>query len=158
MCVRWVYIQLAKRATRFMIKPLIKEIHVSRDVIFFEERFPFKRGEIECSKGWEELQNMAWDDDMVGLTQHGHDVEEESDHATELQEGQSEENVTREQEQRHSGRVQQLPTHLKDYEVNLPPSIAYPSPNPPTGNSVMHPLSNHISYNKFSHSHSAFLM
>lgn len=47
-----------------------KEIHVSRDVIFFEERFPFKRGEIECSKGWEELQNMAWDDDMVGLTQH----------------------------------------------------------------------------------------
>lgn len=28
-----------------------KEIHVSRDVIFFEERFPFKRGEIECSKG-----------------------------------------------------------------------------------------------------------
>lgn len=51
MCVRWVYIQLAKRATRFMIKPLIKEIHVSRDVIFFEERFPFKRGEIECSKG-----------------------------------------------------------------------------------------------------------
>lgn len=50
-----------------------------------------------------------------------------------------------------------LPSHLKDCEVDLPPSVVQLSSTPPTCNSVIYPLSNHVSYNKFSHSHSTDL-
>lgn len=60
-------------------------------------------------------------------------------------------------ERRLSGRLRQLPKHLLDYQVDLPPSVTPILPNGSSGNSVIYPLSNYLSYKNFSNSHSAYL-
>lgn len=59
---------------------------------------------------------------------------------------------------RHSERIRTLPKHLEDYEVDLPPSITVFPSDTTSGNSVLYPISNFISYDKFSPSHKAFLV
>ncbi|GKD16384.1 putative RNA-directed DNA polymerase, partial [Tanacetum coccineum] len=49
------------------------------------------------------------------------------------------------------------PTHLSDYHVKLPPSVDHAKPASSEASSTVHPLSNFVSYEKFSGSHKAFL-
>lgn len=55
-----------------------------------------------------------------------------------------------------SHRPKVKPKHLHEYVVDLPPSLEHSS-NPESSSSTVFPLSNFISYNKFSNSHQAFL-
>nr|GEZ41365.1 integrase, catalytic core [Tanacetum cinerariifolium] len=56
-----------------------------------------------------------------------------------------------------SKRVQTQPAHVSEYVVNLPPSITNYQPGSNQANSTVHPISHFVSYDKFSHSHKAFL-
>lgn len=49
------------------------------------------------------------------------------------------------------------PRHLKDFVVQLPPSVDHAQTPPSQDSSTVHPLSNYVSYEKFSKSHKAFL-
>ena len=49
------------------------------------------------------------------------------------------------------------PAHLSDYHVELPSSVDHANPAPSKESSTVHPLSNFVSYEKFSESHKAFL-
>ncbi|GKD41858.1 retrovirus-related pol polyprotein from transposon TNT 1-94 [Tanacetum coccineum] len=49
------------------------------------------------------------------------------------------------------------PARLSDYHVKLPPSIDHAKPASSEASSTVHPLSNFVSYEKFSGSHKAFL-
>lgn len=140
--------------------PTTREILISRDVMFFENKFSFKEEKESKKKG---PQDAVRDDELADTThgqQHHNDEEKEDDQSVEPQgENQGSDNPRPQGHNggRHSERTQQLPGHLKDYKVNLLPSIANSSSNPPTGNSVIHLLSNHLNYNKLSHAYSAYL-
>ncbi|GJW99595.1 putative RNA-directed DNA polymerase [Tanacetum coccineum] len=54
-------------------------------------------------------------------------------------------------------RVRTQPKRLNDCIVNLPPSIDHALPSSNQQSSTVHPLSNFVSYEKFSDSHKAFL-
>ncbi|XP_076952355.1 uncharacterized protein LOC143626062 [Bidens hawaiensis] len=54
-------------------------------------------------------------------------------------------------------RIRTRPARLNDYVVNLPPSIDQASPESSQKPSTVYPISNFISYDKFSDSHKAFL-
>ncbi|KAJ9544451.1 hypothetical protein OSB04_024158 [Centaurea solstitialis] len=56
-----------------------------------------------------------------------------------------------------STRVKLPSSRLQDYEVTLPPSVDHAKPVPDRTSSTVHPLSDYVSYNKFSASHKAFL-
>ncbi|KAJ9552385.1 hypothetical protein OSB04_016430 [Centaurea solstitialis] len=49
------------------------------------------------------------------------------------------------------------PRHLNDYVVELPPSVDHTKTAPNQGSSTVHPISNYLSYDKFSDSHKMFL-
>ncbi|XP_076937403.1 uncharacterized protein LOC143605020 [Bidens hawaiensis] len=49
------------------------------------------------------------------------------------------------------------PIYLKDFNVNLPPSIDHTQPAHDQDSSTVHPLANYLSYDNFSNSHKAFL-
>lgn len=55
---------------------------------------------------------------------------------------------------RRSQRERKQPKHLKDFQVDLPPSLAKKHGS---SNLVKYPLSHYVTYNNFSPSHSAFL-
>ncbi|KAI3743386.1 hypothetical protein L1987_61094 [Smallanthus sonchifolius] len=67
-------------------------------------------------------------------------------------EGQQEMNNTVQREQR----IRTQPRHLKDYQVKLPPSVDHAHPSSDQTSSTVHPLSNYVSYDKFSVAHKAF--
>ncbi|XP_076949064.1 uncharacterized protein LOC143621579 [Bidens hawaiensis] len=54
-------------------------------------------------------------------------------------------------------RTRTRPARINDYVVNLPPSIDQASPESSQQSSMVYPIANFISYDKFSDSHKAFL-
>lgn len=60
-------------------------------------------------------------------------------------------------EQIRPKRTRTQPVRLGDYDINLPPSVDHAKPAPTQGSSTVHPISNFVSYNKFSKTHKAFL-
>lgn len=140
-----------------------KEIHVSGDVIFLEDEFPFKKAKFEeVAANGQGSQITHWDIEAAATDDRPHDQEEgnEDGSITEIQEESTDNIQTQaevQNERRHSERARLVPGHLKDYEVVLPLSIAQPSSNPPSGYSVIYPLENYISYNRFSNTYSVFL-
>ncbi|KAD4888928.1 hypothetical protein E3N88_21001 [Mikania micrantha] len=54
-------------------------------------------------------------------------------------------------------RNKSVPKRLQEYEVRLPPSLQHPAPDSDQDTSTVHPLSNYVSYDNFSHAHKAFL-
>ncbi|XP_076888172.1 uncharacterized protein LOC143538502 [Bidens hawaiensis] len=54
-------------------------------------------------------------------------------------------------------RIRTQPTHFRDFHVNLPPSIDPTRAVASQDSSTVYPLSNYISYDKFSKSHKIFL-
>ncbi|CAH9133803.1 unnamed protein product, partial [Cuscuta epithymum] len=59
--------------------------------------------------------------------------------------------------QKRSDRTRRLPKHLDNFETDLPPSLDHSRPTASSVNSTVYPLSDFISYEKFSSSHKAFL-
>ncbi|CAH9096007.1 unnamed protein product, partial [Cuscuta epithymum] len=56
---------------------------------------------------------------------------------------------------RRGNRARQLPKHLTDYDVDLPPSLDHSRLT--ANRAVMYPMSNFITYERFSNKHKAFL-
>lgn len=56
-----------------------------------------------------------------------------------------------------SDRVRQQPSHLQEYEVDLPQSIDHTHPTSNSGSSMVHTIAHYVSYNKFSPAHRCFL-
>nr|GEW59919.1 putative reverse transcriptase, RNA-dependent DNA polymerase, Gag-polypeptide of LTR copia-type [Tanacetum cinerariifolium] len=65
--------------------------------------------------------------------------------------------ISHEESEPKSKRVRTQPAHLSEYVVNLPPSVTNSQPGSNQANSTVHPISPFVSYDKFSHSHKAFL-
>lgn len=138
-----------------------KEIYVSRDVIFFEDKFPFKDSEV-TEKIQQRNRIISWEDDIESIVEVEHhnsagtnelqELEHSADEATDHQEAYTD--IT---EQRQNGRSRQLLKHLQDYQVELPPSLSTSLTESSSSSIVIYPLSNYVCYNKFSHSHSFFL-
>ncbi|KAC9553683.1 hypothetical protein E3N88_45641 [Mikania micrantha] len=164
-----------------------KKIIVSRDVKFFEDRFPFskqKENEIWAHQGTNEERDSNGDFDIesdVDLTQpinkefnsqsHSEPNEAMQDDLGQAQEygneindeiPQTDAEITTPQ---RVPRAKSQPQKYKDYQVKLPPSVdhAHSIPNQapdPISNqtaSTVHPLANYMSYNNFSPTHKAFL-
>ncbi len=143
------------------------KVCVSRDVIFFEDKYPYGKGECKPSteRAVTQRTDPYWDEDHVVFSRNNErhfDMYNEQRHGEE--EAMEEPVVVPEQESsisrietRRTQRVRQLPKQFEGFEVNLPPSIAQVQPTPPAGNSVVYPLSQYISYKNFSHSHKALL-
>ncbi|XP_020229072.1 uncharacterized protein LOC109810097 [Cajanus cajan] len=146
-----------------------KEIQISRDVIFCEDEFPFKAEKTIMLKQvtppvFEETEDIMTREVKCLVEQ---DVEEtrgesahEENHDVELL--QERNTVSGSVENEHnkesrSRRMRHPPRHLEEYEVDLPPSITRFQSDPPSGNSVVYPVSSYLSYDKFSHSHKALL-
>lgn len=66
------------------------------------------------------------------------------------------ENQAATQSTKQSERVRRQPSHLQEYEVELPTSIDHNHPTSNSGTSTVHPLVNYVSYNNFSHNHKFF--
>lgn len=49
------------------------------------------------------------------------------------------------------------PKHLQNFVTELPPSVDHSRPTASSGDSTVYPISNYVSYDRFSHSHKAFL-
>ncbi|XP_076910204.1 uncharacterized protein LOC143567765 [Bidens hawaiensis] len=64
---------------------------------------------------------------------------------------------TEQEEPTREKRTRTRPARLKDYVVNLPPSIDQASPDSSEQSSTIYPIANFISYDKFSDLHKAFL-
>nr|GEV27844.1 retrovirus-related Pol polyprotein from transposon TNT 1-94 [Tanacetum cinerariifolium] len=56
-----------------------------------------------------------------------------------------------------SKRVRTQPAHLSEYVMNIPLSVTNSQLGSNQANSTIHPISHFVSYDKFSHSHKAFL-
>nr|GEX85880.1 reverse transcriptase, RNA-dependent DNA polymerase [Tanacetum cinerariifolium] len=66
--------------------------------------------------------------------------------------------ISHEEPKPRSKMVRTQPAHLSEYVVNLPPSVTNSQPGSNQANSTVHPISRFVSYDKFFHSHKAFLM
>ncbi|CAH9138265.1 unnamed protein product [Cuscuta epithymum] len=58
---------------------------------------------------------------------------------------------------RRGNRLRLLPKHFTEYDVDLPPSLVHSQPTTNQADSIMYPISNFITYERFSNKHKAFL-
>lgn len=135
------------------------EIHVSRDVIFLEETYPFQQDVVTQRK----MGKIQVNDNAPIYNDHEENSyqiyppedtpsAEISDSINECpQQGESGTLI------RRSRRAKHAPTHLADYDIELPNSLVHSQSTIPSGTSTVHPLSNYIVNTRFSSSHSAFL-
>ncbi|KAL0399838.1 UNVERIFIED_CONTAM: Copia protein [Sesamum radiatum] len=160
-----------------------QKIYTSRDVIFLEDKYPFKQKDDEIMRSkydlaqdtnhtiqvqddepmeqrlkvnTRELEVINYDnkdDDKLNQTTEPMSMEQVGDRR--IDETRSDDLT--QIEARHSQRVRRQPKHFEEYEIDLPPSIAQSQSAPHSGNSVVYPLSHYVSYDKFSHSQKAFL-
>lgn len=163
MCIYWLP-TWAKGYKVYDIKS--KRIYTSRDVKFFENIFPYASRVDEIR----EKRNTEWNtlidsDELLNEVHHREDTCEEAsgvDQSDSTHVDQSDSNEGNGQEEivntRPSGRVRWQPSHLRDYEVDLPRSIDHTQPTSNSESSTVHPLANYVSYNKFSHAHKCFLV
>lgn len=154
-----------------------KKIIVSRDVSFFENVFPFKNtteglycNDDEPTKIYSEPQpDFSIPTQPVENAHDAHDEtkniagdvtarQETPNDNTDLDlasQNRGESMVTPSEPEPRIKRTRFLPAHLSDYVLDLPPSVIQPDTS--QANSTVHPISHFVSYDKFSHSHKAFL-
>ncbi|GJZ72106.1 putative RNA-directed DNA polymerase [Tanacetum coccineum] len=151
-----------------------RKIMVSRDVKFHENHFPFNDKLIEIdNKDPFEVENRHKEDiEGYGLAQT-----ENKEVLAENEDIGSNQNMNIEETESHEmdypdqsttalepPSVQPLEKrnrtqlkHFADYEVMFPPSVDHAQTPPTQESSTVHPLSNFVSYKKFTTAHKAFL-
>ncbi|CAH9090143.1 unnamed protein product [Cuscuta epithymum] len=60
-------------------------------------------------------------------------------------------------EPKRGERIRRRPKHLQDYETDLPPSLDHSQTTDQSAHSMVYPISNFISYDKFTPTHKAYL-
>nr|KAJ0186503.1 hypothetical protein LSAT_V11C900486210 [Lactuca sativa] len=151
-----------------------KKIIVSRDVRFVEHEFPMtcipntqrsreededifvfadKEVNTHTNQHATTLDNPINNDhNSLSLDDMLHDENSESLH--ENDHVNSEDSSTNNQ---RTTRIRSQPTHFQDYVVQLPPSISHPQSTTDHVSSTVHPLTNYVSYDKFTTTHKSFL-
>ncbi|KAI3507425.1 hypothetical protein L1887_22411 [Cichorium endivia] len=151
---------------------------ISRDVKFAETNFPFAQlkpknitPDFFETSNWQEddwVKQVEAENNEGNATVHSDSQAESTEPTPPLipVESNDETQAATETETQHLHDEHQAPratrtripsSRLKDFEVTLPPSIDHAKPVPDRTSSTVHPLSNYVSYNKFSASHQVFL-
>ena len=156
-----------------------RKIIVSRDAFFLESFFPFKNTTTTESLHWDEPTRFYDGPQPIppGQTEKSHveveqatvceentTTQQENESSIELNndlnlglENQNEPTVSHDEPEPREKRTRSQPAHFSDYAVDLPPSLKGSQPDSDQAHSTVHPLSHFVSYDKFSHSHKAFL-
>ncbi|KAD2804249.1 hypothetical protein E3N88_37626 [Mikania micrantha] len=162
----------------------LKKLVISRHVRFVEDVFPYVENKLkpevpsenddESHPDWSK-GGMPPDVDGDNDTHEGdspvvvNDVVQEQDMGPQNENTQVDLNVEQNEEpnldashvpveeQSRPMRTRSQPQRLKEYHVELPPSIDHANPTHDQATSTVHPLAHYISYNNFSTNHKAFL-
>ncbi|KAJ9540324.1 hypothetical protein OSB04_026830 [Centaurea solstitialis] len=154
-----------------------RKTYTSRDVKFIENVFPFKDTNIEPRIPELVTQRAnEWDEDFIGHKDGNPPVVVQDEASTqdhlqehvppqedtlveeEMAQNSSQSTVEPENENlRRSDRTKRQPKRLDSYVTEIPQSIDHSQPIANSGTSTVYPLSNFVSYNKFSSTHKACL-
>ncbi|KAJ0550054.1 putative RNA-directed DNA polymerase [Helianthus annuus] len=156
-----------------------KKIIVSRDVFFLENTFPFKNTTTTENLNWDEpnkncggpqfdssnhIEYPHIEVEQVVESEENSRAQQENEESFDLSdemnlglENQNETTDNLNESEPREKRTRSRPARLNDYVVDIPPSLNGSQPDSSQAHSTVHPLSQFVTYDKFSPSHKAFL-